>query len=213
MADDSPGYARSLSSHRRLSESIPPEIRTLRLLLRAWRPEDAVRLEPILIGNADHLGPWIPASVATPAGLPELAERLARYAADFAASRAWRFAMFSAADDELLGEIDLFPRNASGRVVLADADRAEVGYWLRRDRVMEGFATEGVQAVLAVAAECERFAHAEIRCHPRNVRSAALPARLGFSLAVRDAEDAEDAGASAHTDTLSIWMLPLPGAS
>jgi RimJ/RimL family protein N-acetyltransferase len=198
-------------SNRPSSEPIPSEIRTPRLLLRAWRPEDAVRLEPILIRDADHLGPWIPAAVATPASVPELADRLTRFAADFAAARAWRFAMFSAADDELLGEIDLFPRNATGRVSLADADLAEVGYWLRRDRIMQGLATEGVRAVLAVAAECERFAHVEIRCDPRNVRSAALPARLGFSLTVDDVDDAE--AADATPAKLSIWTLPLASLS
>src|SRR6186997_905987 len=68
---------------------VPPEIRTDRLVLRPWREEDAVALCPILESNFEHLGPWIPARVATPAPVPELEQRLAGFARDFSeASRA-----------------------------------------------------------------------------------------------------------------------------
>lgn len=186
--------------------SIPSELRTPRLFLRPWRVEDAAQLEPILLRDTRHLGPWIPATVATPASIPELAERLSGFAADFAAERAWRFALFDNATDELLGEIDLFPRNATGRVPLTDADRAEVGYWLRSDRTGRGFATEGAQAVIEAAAGFPQFSHVEIRCDVRNVRSAAIPARLGFHLVANDAQDRES---SSGDDELALWMLPL----
>jgi len=187
---------------------IPSELRTARLRLRPWRADDAARLEPILRRDTQHLGPWIPAAVATPASAPLLAERLSRFAADFAVARAWRFALIDDAMDELLGEIDLFPRNASGRVPLDDADRAEVGYWLRSDRTSRGFATEGVRAVMQAAASLGRFSHIEIRCDPRNVRSAAIPARLGFHLVV---DDAQRGTSGAEHAELAVWVLPIEG--
>ena len=55
---------------------VPTEIHTERLLLRPWRAEDAPSLLPVLEENREHLGPWIPARVARPVPLPDLADRL-----------------------------------------------------------------------------------------------------------------------------------------
>lgn len=182
--------------------SIPTEIRTARLLLRPWCVDDAERLEPILRANHDHLGPWIPPTVSTPAARPELTVRLAAFAADFAADRSWRYAVFDLADGELLGELDLFARDATRRVSLAHADRAEIGYWLRADRTGSGYATEGARAMLDVAATIPAFALVEIRCDARNAPSAAVPARLGFRLT-------QSIPQAASGEILEIWTLSL----
>src|SRR4249919_3042639 len=77
---------------------LPPEIRTDRLVLRPWREQDAVALCPILETSFEHLGPWIPARVATPAPVPELEQRLAGFARDFAEDKAWRYALLTGDD-------------------------------------------------------------------------------------------------------------------
>lgn len=182
--------------------SVPTEIRTARLLLRPWRASDAAELEPILRANEAHLGPWIPPTVSTPASRRELATRLAGFADDFAADRSWRYAVFNAVDGELLGELDLFSRDATARVPLANADRAEVGYWLRADRTGAGYATEGARAMIDVASRIPAFTLIEIRCDARNARSAAVPARLGF-------RRVETRSGSGSADDLEVWTLPL----
>jgi RimJ/RimL family protein N-acetyltransferase len=161
---------------------VPIEIRTARVLLRPWQAGDAADLLPVLEANRDHLGPWIPARVATPAPVPILAERLAGFADDFAADREWRYSMFALDGGRLLGEVGLFPRSAIGRVPFAEADRVELGYWLRADDTGRGFVTEVARAVLGVASRIPRFSRAEIRCDARNSSSAAIPPRLGFVL-------------------------------
>lgn len=184
---------------------IPSEIRTSRLLLRPWRAADAEALHPILVANYEHLAPWIPPRVATPAVVPLLAERLAEFGADFAADREWRFAMLARDETTLLGEVDLFPRSAAGRVALADADRAEIGYWIRADETGRGFVTEAVRALLDVASCISRFSHLEIRCEARNAPSAAIPQRLGFRLS----ETIEEAAVTPEEPAvqLQIWIL------
>jgi hypothetical protein len=67
-----------------LGMPVPVEIRTSRFVLRPWRAEDAPELLPVLEANWTHLGPWIPARVASPAPLPLLAARLAAFGNDFA---------------------------------------------------------------------------------------------------------------------------------
>ncbi len=161
---------------------VPAEIRTPRLLLRRWNASDAEQLHPILVANYEHLAPWIPARIATPAVIPLLAERLAAFAGEFDSDREWRFAVLTADEQILLGEIDLFPRDAAGRVAAPDADRAEIGYWIRFDHTGRGFVTEAAQAIVDAARRVGRFTHLEIRCDARNASSAAVPKRLGFEL-------------------------------
>jgi RimJ/RimL family protein N-acetyltransferase len=162
---------------------VPIELRTERLLLRPWRPDDAAALLPVLTANHARLAPWIPARVADPAPLPALADRLAGFAADFLAAREWRYGLFTPDERRPLGEVGLYPRSAAGRVPYAEADRVEIGYWLREDATGQGLATEAARAALAVAATLPALAHVEIRCDARNAASAAVPRRLGFVLA------------------------------
>jgi [ribosomal protein S5]-alanine N-acetyltransferase len=179
-----------------MSPPVPETLRTARLLLRPWNAADAVALRPVLEANAAHLGPWIPSHVATPAPLPELAERLAGFASDFTDDRAYRYALLTPDGAHLLGEADLFPRSASGRVPLAAADRVELGYWLASAATGRGLATEATRALLEMAATLPRIVHAEIRCDIANAPSAGVPRRLGFQLVALEGDT-------------QVWQKPL----
>ena len=172
--------------------TFPPLIRTPRLALRRWHPDDAAALQPILEANTAHLGPWIPAHVAKAAPLPQILERLERFAVAFDEQREWRYAIFGLEQGKLLGEASLFPRSAAGRVAWSDADEMEIGYWIRQDATGEGFATEAAEALLDAALSLTGVGRVTIRCNERNVASAAIPRRLGFRLAGGD-------------DGLQIW--------
>jgi hypothetical protein len=50
------------------------------------------------VASWDHLGPWIPARVATPVPVPELAQRLARFGDDFSSGREFRYALLAPMD-------------------------------------------------------------------------------------------------------------------
>ena len=174
--------------------SIPTIIRTERMMMRPWEPDDAPLLEPILRANVAHLAPWIPAHVATPLPSALLAERLRGFAADFAGGRGYRYALLAIEDGRILGEADLFPRSAAGRVPIADADRMEIGYWLDAAVTGQGYVTEAARALLGVAGQLPGIGHVEIRCDARNAPSAAVPRRLGFALVDVD-------------DDLQVWSI------
>jgi RimJ/RimL family protein N-acetyltransferase len=167
---------------------ICPELTTPRLSLRPWRHADAAGLHAILQANHDRLEPWIPAGIADPATPALLAERLARFALDFAADQEWRYAIVIRAGGQLIGELSVFPRSATGRVPFPDADRVELGYWLRREATGLGYVTEAVRGMLAVVQGVPQFRHVEIHCDTRNAPSAAVPRRLGFTLAPDEAQ-------------------------
>lgn len=185
--------------------SVPFELRTARLLLRPWRADDAAQLLPVLEANWEHLGPWIPARVATPVPVPELEERLAGFERDFADAREWRYGVFAPQAGTVIGEIGLYPRDETGRVPFHGADRVELGYWLRSDMTGQGFITEAGRALLGVAATLPHLSHAEIRCDARNAPSAAVPRRLGFVLSTTIVES------SPRTESvqLEVWTATL----
>jgi RimJ/RimL family protein N-acetyltransferase len=189
------------------SFAIPVELRTTRLYLRPWRTEDAAQLHTVLAANRMHLEPWIPPRISDPATIPRVAERLAGFAADFLAGREWRYALFAPDESTILGEIGLYPRDATGRVELARSDRVELGYWLRADITGRGIATEATRIALGIATLHPRFTHAEIRCDARNVPSAGIPQRLAFTLAttIRESTVAPE---GAYRE-LQVWVYPL----
>jgi RimJ/RimL family protein N-acetyltransferase len=164
-------------------------------------------LLPILEANRAHLGPWIPTRVSTPVPVPELADRLASFAADFEAAREWRYGMFAPDESRILGEAGLYPRSESARVSYDDATCVELGYWLRADATGQGLVTEAAEALLAVAATLPRLSHVEIRCDARNAPSAAVPKRMGFVLGSTIARPGT--ASSDETIHLQVWTRPL----
>jgi RimJ/RimL family protein N-acetyltransferase len=185
--------------------TVPAEIRTQRFLLRPWRATDAAQLHPVLVENWEHLSPWIPRRVADPATVPELEQRLESFAADFANDLKWRYGMFASDETSIFGEIDLFPRDATDRVVYGSADRAEIGYWVREDMAGQGLVTEGVETIMGLARTLGRIQRLEIRCDAANLASSAIPKRLGFSLEKTVDEPASVAG---HRGSeLQIWIM------
>jgi RimJ/RimL family protein N-acetyltransferase len=176
----------------------PIELSTPRLILRPWRSADAAELLPILEANRAHIGPWIPARVAEPVPVPQLAERLGNFGELFRRDREWRFAMVAKDDGRLLGEVGLFPRDAGGRVAFSDADRVEIGYWLRSDATGRGLVSEAARALLDGAFSMREFSQVELRCDGRNAPSVAVARRLGFELV--DSTDDEN----------QVWQLSRP---
>lgn len=175
--------------------------------MRPWRAEDARALHPILVENWEHLGPWIPARVATPAPVPELERRLAGFGNDFASGREFRYGLFAQDGREVLGEAGLYPRSATRRVPLAEASCIELGYWLRGDLTGQGLVSEASRALVAVAATLPQLTHVEIRCDARNAPSAAIPKRLGFGLETTLIEPST--GPDEEPVQLQVWTLPL----
>ena len=187
---------------------VPAEIRTPRFVMRPWRAADAPALLPVLEANWLHLSPWIPARVATPAPLPQLAARLGGFQSDFAAEKEWRYGLFAPDETTVLGEAGIYPRAASGRVAYPDATHVELGYWLRSDETGKGLVTDAVRSLLDVVATLDHVSHVEIRCDARNAPSAAIPKRLGFRLATTIL----DASMTSSDVQLQVWTLDLPRA-
>jgi len=72
----------------------------------------------------------------------------------------------------MLGCADLDPSLGEGAL--------EIGYWIHAAHINRGLATEAAAALTRVAFEVHGVQRVEIHCDPRNVRSAAVPRKLGY---------------------------------
>ena len=156
-----------VSTSTQLRAPLPERIETERLLLRCWRPEDAPWLKDAIDSSLAELKTWMVWATHEPSSIEVLAERLRGFRDDFRAGRSWTYGIFDRADTQVVGGAGLHARGGPGVL--------EIGYWIRTDATRHGYATEAAATLTAVAFEFAAIARVEIRCDPRNLRSAAIP--------------------------------------
>lgn len=153
-------------------------------LLRPWCTADADAYGRTIRRNEAHLRrftPWV-VDGRVP-GVP-FRYRLADFAAAFASGREWVYGIFPdppptrSDDDEppVLGSAGLYPRVGPRAI--------EIGAWLAASATGRGLATQVAIALVDVAFASDAIDRVEMRCHPRNVASRRVPAKLGFRVTV-----------------------------
>lgn len=161
--------------------------------LRPWRTADAPALRHALDASEAHLRAWTPWVIDGRVPGQSLQARLAAHASAFMEGTEWVYGLFGPDDVTVLGGCGLYPRVGPGAL--------EVGYWLAADATGRGLATAAAGALTTLALAASGVGRVEIRCDPRNVASARVPARLGFRV---------DECASAAAGGLQVWVRTRP---
>jgi RimJ/RimL family protein N-acetyltransferase len=99
-------------------------------------------------------------------------ERLRRYRGAFDLSQDFAYGVFNREETQVLGSSGLYTRVGPGA--------REIGYWIHQGHINQGLATEAAAALTRVAFVIDTVARVEIHCDPHNVRSLAIPRKLGF---------------------------------
>jgi len=92
----------------------------------------------------------------------------------------------------------------------------EIGYWLHKDFINQGYTTESTAALTKVAFEIYRVERMEIHCSVENLASAAIPRKLGY---IHEATRRRLGYANGKSSDSMIWTLfadeypNTPGAS
>jgi RimJ/RimL family protein N-acetyltransferase len=159
------GYLRAMAAYR---------IKTDRLLVRCYSPEDASKLKEAIDASLDHLRPWMPWAKDEPETLDAKVERLRRFRGNFDLGNDFAYGVFSPDESVVLGGAGLHPR--------VGPNALEIGYWVRGDHIGKGLATEAAAALVRIGFEVHKVGRVEIHCDPTNVRSAAVPRKLGLIL-------------------------------
>lgn len=135
-------------------------------------PDDAVLFKEAVDENGDHLRPWMSWMRHEPRDLDAKMERLRELRSNFDAGRDFVYGIFDPEESRILGATGLQTRQGPGA--------REVAYWIHKDFVGQGLATEAAAALIRVAFEVDQVWRVEIHCDPLNVPSAAIPRKLGF---------------------------------
>jgi RimJ/RimL family protein N-acetyltransferase len=172
-------------------------IETARLVLRPWGPADAPRLKAAVEASLEHLRAWMPWARTESTELDAQIELLRSFRAKFDLGEEFIYGIFDLEEISVLGGTGLHLRQAP--------DTREIGYWIHVDHIGQGLATESTAALTRVAFEVDGISRVEIRCDPDNVRSAAVPAKLGFTheATLRQA----GVGADGATRDAMVWAL------
>lgn len=151
----------------------PYRIETERLVIRCYEPRDAPLLKEATDASLDHLREFMPWSHQEPRPLEEKVELMKLFRAEFDLRQNFTFGIFAADESELLGSTGLHPRIGPRGL--------EIGYWVRASATRQGIATENAAALTRVGFEVCGADRIEIRVEPRNVASAGIPRKLGFT--------------------------------
>jgi len=155
-----------------VNEPPPYRIRTPRLVLRCWDPADAPQLKEAVDSSVEHLRAWMPWAESEPRPLEEKVALLRHFRGAFDLDQEFVYGIFSADESEVVGGSGLHRR--------VGEDAFEIGYWIRESQIGQGLATEASAALTRVAFEVCAVDRVEIRVDPENVRSLAVPRKLGY---------------------------------
>jgi RimJ/RimL family protein N-acetyltransferase len=145
---------------------------TPRLVIRCWQPADAPLLKAAVDSSIEHLLPWMPWAANEPTDLAAKIALIRRFRGQFDLGQDFTYGIFDREEAQALGGTGLHTRVGS--------DAREIGYWVRADQINQGVATETSGALTRVAFEIDKLDRVEIHCDADNVRSAAVPCKLGF---------------------------------
>lgn len=151
--------------------TIPPEIRTDRLLLRRWRPADR---EPFAAMNAD---PRVTEFLPTPLSRAESDAWVARAEAHFETHGYGHWAVEVSGVAPFAGFVGL----SAPRFDAPFQPCVEIGWRLAAEHWGRGYATEGARAVLAFGFETLDLEEIVSFTVPENVRSRRVMEKIGMT--------------------------------
>ena len=147
-------------------------VETNRLVLRCWDPKDAVLIQEAAAESKDHLLPFMPWAANEPQTIEQKAELARRFRGLFDRDEDYVYGIFNKNESRALGGTGLHTR-LSGNAL-------EIGYWLHKDFINQGYITESTAALTKVAFEIYHVDRLEIHCSVENLASAAVPRKLGY---------------------------------
>ena len=155
-------------------EPVPDELLTERLTLRTYRPEDAQQVLEAILESRAELDAWFTwhSRFAT---VEDALDLCLRRRADFMKREDLTYAMFEQTTGRFVGAVGLHRPQWEARIF-------EIGYFQRTSAVGNGYMTEAVRALTALALGALRANRVELWCDAANRRSAAVAERAGFTL-------------------------------
>ena len=176
----------------------PPErIVGDRVVIRVPRVGDGPALVEAVTASIEHLRPWMPWIKFEPQSVEQREAWIAEQIVARAAGT--DFAYFYADphdDDRIIGGTGFHLRNKPHQL--------EIGYWTHVAMSGRGVCTEGTRLMTTVALEQPGISEVLICCDAANAASAAIPAKLGYTMVERSVQEPS---ASGETGVHLRWRM------
>jgi len=166
------------------------------LHLRWFTEADAEGLARSVGESLDHLRPWMPWANTESTSVEFQRRRLRTLPALRDRGDEWQYGLFRTGCDDVLGSFGLMTRRGPGTL--------EIGYWLHVEEGGQGLATTAASALTDLARATPGVDLVIIWCDEANVRSAAIPQRLGYTLRRTESRPPE---APSESGRMQIWTV------
>lgn len=151
---------------------LPEQIIGDRVVVRPWRDSDAEPLFQLIVASRAHIRQWLPWADSHRT-VADTRAYVRQSAANWAAREDMGLAILDHGG-QILGGTGLHPRD--WRV-----PAFEIGYWIGASHQGKGYVSEAVHLVTDLAFDVLQAQRVVIRCDARNVRSAAVARRCGYT--------------------------------
>ena len=146
--------------------------------------------------SKEHLLPFMPWAAEEPQTVDQKVELTRRFRSRFDSGEDYVYGIFDLDESRVLGGTGLHTR--------IKGNALEIGYWLHKDFINQGLATETTAALTKVAFELYHVERLEIHCTVQNHASAAIPRKLGYT---HEATRRGLGYANGKTSDAMIWTL------
>ncbi|MGE9755051.1 GNAT family N-acetyltransferase [Bacillus inaquosorum] len=173
---------------------VPLQLETERLILRApHQTGDGKVVNQAIRDSFNELKAWLPFTQELPT-VEETEINLRNAHINFLKRESFRFLIFDKDSNNLIGITNL------QRIDWA-IPKCEIGYWVNTKFSGNGYMTEAVKKLANFGLNNIKFRRIEIRCESTNLKSRAIPEKLGFSFEGTLRNDDLSADGSKLTDT------------
>ncbi|MDM5188261.1 GNAT family N-acetyltransferase [Bacillus sp. DX4.1] len=152
----------------------PSEFYTKRLLIRMPKPGDGKAVYQAINESLDELKPWMVFAQKEQTE-QEIEASIRKSHIQFLQREDLRLLVFLRETGEFIASSGLHRINW-------EVPRFEIGYWIDSRFSGKGYMTEAVKGIVEFAFTELKANRLEIRCDSKNVKSRAIPERLGFKL-------------------------------
>lgn len=152
----------------------PEEFTTERLIIRMPRPGDGRAVYEAIQASIHELKPWLPFAQEEQT-LQDVELNIRSAYISFLKREDLRLLVFLKETGALIASSGLHQINWS-------IPKFEIGYWIDSRYSGKGYMTEAVKGIADFAFHELKARRVEIRCDAKNVKSRAIPERLGFTL-------------------------------
>ncbi|OZC79735.1 GNAT family N-acetyltransferase [Rhodococcus sp. 06-462-5] len=173
----------------------PDRIVTGRLVIRRESAGDAVAIADVIDRNLVRLAPWMGWATEEATQPSAQLARIAEAVEQWDAGEMFDYGIFDLEGGAFLGKIGMHRRIGPHGI--------ELGYWLDARAEGRGVISEAVAALIQEALKLNEIIRVEIHCDAANLRSRAVPRRLGFVL---DRIEQQPIAAASETGEHMVWV-------